>query len=836
MTFGFSGRRSGQLPAQVTSFVGRTAELADVGRTLERARLVSLVGPGGVGKTRLALHSAIERAELYADGVRLVELSGLKDPELLPHTIATALDLPEQCSRPRIDLVVEYLAERELLLILDTCEHVLDSCAMLADLLLPEAPGLTLLTTSRQPLDVPGEHVLTVPPLPLPGEPGEGDGGALALFADRAAAVVPGFTLTDANRAQAVALCRRLDGIPLAIELATVRLRALPLDELAERLGDTFALLAGGRLTTLSRHQTLRTTIGWSHELCTAPERLLWARLSVFAGTFELAAVEEVCTDPELPPGEVVQHLISLVDKSVVLRVENGGTSRYRLLDTIREYGAEWLESLGETAACRDRHIAHYRARLLDFERRFLSSQQFPLHSALADDHDNLRAALEYAVENDARTEDGDDGEGPAESASDRRSGGLAMTAAMWPYWACGGLLTEGTYWMDKALAAPPCERSGPDRAKTLVWYGFFAVMLGCPDDALPRLHEGRALAERIGDRLSHAWAVGFEGAAYNFSGDHERALTLTDEAVALARETGERLPLVMACYAKGLAHALVGRPDEALAACEEGLRELGPDSRERWNQGYLLIVKGFAYILRGQREECAESARRAAQLKGDIGDVMGVAYSLSLLAWVSSEQGRHRRAAWLLGASLEQWRVCGDSRFGGIEALELVYAAVEATLRDALGDERFERTSRQGKQLTQAQAVLLAANDTDTLPTVPRQPLQPDRSDRSDRSGARPVTAWGGGADGARTLVPDGAGGPGGAGSGAEVLTRREREVAGLVAEGLSNREIAERLVISKRTADAHIEHILAKLGFSSRAEITALLGRDGEVRTRHT
>ncbi|GAA2104013.1 LuxR C-terminal-related transcriptional regulator [Streptomyces albiaxialis] len=814
MPFRFSGRRSGQLPAEVTSFVGRATELEELRRMLGTARLVTLTGPGGVGKTRLALQTARSRHTAYPDGVRLVELSGLKDPELLPHTVASALDLPEQAARPQIDAVVEYLADRELLLILDTCEHVLDACALLADLLLPEAPGLTVLATSRQPLDVPGEHVLSVPPLPCAeaDAPASGaarrearPGDALTLFAERAAAVVPGFTLTEANRASAMALCRRLDGIPLAIELAAVRLRALPLDELAERLGDTFALLAGGRLTTLSRHQTLRTTIGWSHELCTPPERLLWARLSVFSGAFDLDAVEQICTDSELPAGEVVQHLISLVDKSVVLRIEQDGQTRYRLLDTIREYGAEWLESIGETEACRDRLVAHCHRRLRHFEEHFATDEQLPLHLALAADRDNLRAALEYAV---AGAEDGRGrGVRTGGAAGSGPPGPLALTASMWTYWACGGLLTEARYWMDKALTLTPrSPGTASDRAKTLTWYGLFSIMQGSWEAALAPLREAHELAVELDDPLLTAWAVGFEGAARNYGGEHDLALTMTDEAVAFLSRTGDRLTRVMACYAKGFAYALAARPDEAVAASEEGLRLLGPASKEHWNQGYLYLVKGFGHILRGERDACAAAARRALTLKGELGDVVGVAYSLSLLAWVAQQQGRHRRAAWLYGAMMTQWHAAGDSTFGGIATLQLLCDSVAEAVREGLGDDVFTRTVRQGGRLTLEQAVLFGSDDADSLTAVPRQPgedgprraVRPGRTDGRDGQDSRTGTA---------------------------ALTRREREVAGLVAEGLSNREIAERLVVSKRTADAHIEHILSKLGFSSRAQIAALL-----------
>ena len=289
----------------------------------------------------------------------IVEQSGLRDPLLLPNTVASVLGLPEQDARSALDAVLEYLREKRLLLILDTCEHLLDACAELIQAILPEAPGVTLLATSRQPLDTPGEQNFAIQPLPVPdsdavAELGRGD--AVELFALRAAAAVPDFTVTPENSADVIRLCRRLDGIPLAIELAAVQLRALELDELVQRLDRRFAVLTGGQPGALERHQTLRTAIEWSYGLCSPAERRLWARLSVFAGTFSLAAAEEVCAEVEIERGDVVDALIELVDKSVVLREG----SRYRMLDTLREFGADRLAASGEEAACRARHIGRY--------------------------------------------------------------------------------------------------------------------------------------------------------------------------------------------------------------------------------------------------------------------------------------------------------------------------------------------------------------------------------------------------------------------------------------------------------------------------------------------
>jgi len=370
---------------------------------LAESRLVTIVGPGGVGKTRVALVAAAQAAASYPDGPWIVELSNLSDPALLPNTVASVLGLPEQDARSALDALLEYLRDRRLLLILDTCEHLLDACAALAQAVMRDAPGVTVLATSRQPLDMPGEHTFPIGPLPVPDSdwlPLAGaslaDGGdAVELFALRAA--VADFAITPDNIAEVIRLCRRLDGIPLALELAAVQLRALPLGELLDRLNHRFTVLTGSRPGALPRHQTLRTAIEWSHELCSAAERRLWARLSVFAGAFSLAAAEEVCAEVSLERPDVIDALVGLADKSVVL-VEG---ERYRMLDTLREFGAEQLASSGELASCRARHIARFVAMAEYFGTHFADDDQMDRYHELREVHSNLRAALEYALEPD---------------------------------------------------------------------------------------------------------------------------------------------------------------------------------------------------------------------------------------------------------------------------------------------------------------------------------------------------------------------------------------------------------------------------------------------------
>jgi len=446
MAIGLTGQRPGELPVEVTGFVGRRRELAELAGLLRTARLVTVTGPGGVGKTRVALRAAAELAGEFADGTGLVELSGLHDPELLPDIVANCLGLPGTEARSQLDAIIDHLRDQRLLLILDTCEHLIDACAMLADVLL-RATRVTVLATSRQPLAVPGEHTCVIAPLPVP-EPDArdtGSGDAVELFAQCAAAVVPGFAVTDANRATVIRLCQRLDGVPLAIELATVRLRAIPLEQLADRLDDRFRLLTGGRRAALPHHQTIRGATEWSYDLCSPDEQLLWARLTVFAGSFDVEAVEQVCAGEPVDRPDILATLIGLVDKSVVLRAEGQGV-RYLLLETISEFGAEKLAATGEQAGLRGRHIERYLAMAAALAQDPTAEDQLPRYRQLRLEQANLRAALDYAL-----------------AAPGRQRDAARLANSLSVYWQMASSPGEGRYWLDRRLPAvtpwrgPPC-------------------------------------------------------------------------------------------------------------------------------------------------------------------------------------------------------------------------------------------------------------------------------------------------------------------------------------------------------------------------------------------
>jgi len=740
---------AGRFPAdEYSDLVGRQEELAAIAAMLAERRLVTIIGPGGVGKTRIARATAAQQAARYPHGPWIVELSGLRDPALLPNTVASVLGLPEQDARSALDALLEYLRDRRLLLILDTCEHLLDACADLAEAVLRDAPDVTVLATSRQPLDMAAEYTFPVGPLPVPedgwqppaglrragpgtagkgtagkgtadaagepgtadrsktaGEPGPAGGDAVDLFALRAAAAVAGFAVTADNAADVIRLCRRLDGIPLAIELAAVQLRTLPLPDLVQRLDHRFAVLSGGQPEALPRHKTLRTAMEWSHELCSPAERRLWARLSVFAGTFSLDAAEEVCAEVALERPDVVSALIGLVDKSVVLREGE----QYRMLDTLREFGAEQLAASGELAACRARHIARYLAMGRYFGAHFTDDDQTDRYYELSSVHHNLRAALEYALELDddpasamrptsgsADVASGPSGasgaSGPVVTslARERWRSGAELACSLHGYWQISGLLNEGGYWLTKVLDRFP--DPGPERARALVNRGFLRSFQGDGGDAVADCEAGIALAAMTGDADIAARGYQHLHLALTFDGQFEAALKVSDEARARLRACGDRPGELMFVAQLGHLHQLAGRPEEAVAVCEEGLAMFGPDSREQWLRAYLHFLSGCAlFQIPGREADCEAVLRNALFGKQELGDVIGMAYSLSVLGWLSQKTGSPARTAWLLGAADPLWERGGSVRFSGTAVMEEFHQQAEEAARSTLGPEQYD-------------------------------------------------------------------------------------------------------------------------------------------------
>jgi predicted ATPase/DNA-binding CsgD family transcriptional regulator len=814
------GQRRDNLPAEVNLFVGRRRELPAVREALGRHRLVTLRGPGGVGKTRLALRAAAGLRDAFADGCWLVQLSPLRSPEFLPRAVSAALGLPGDVPGDPAGALAESLAERELLLILDTCEHLPAGCADLAALLLAAAPRLRILATSREPLDVAGEHSLLVGPLELPADDASAArADAVSLFVDRAQAAVPDFALTPQNTPAVAELCRRLDGMPLALELAAVRLRGMPVEEILARLSDRFRALGTARSST-ARHRTLRATVSWSYQLCTPVEQRLWAELSVFPGSFGLTAAERVCGPA------AAATLWRLAEKSVVLFPDGeaswsdgagragwpggsggsdraggtGGTgghgipdagARYRMLDTMREFGAELL---GKEATRRIR--ATHRDYFLELAERAaagsMTAAQPGWLRCLAAETPSLRAALGFSFT--------EPGEAPA---------GLRMTRLLLPYWEMTGQFTEGRRWHELALAVDPgsagsgsADPGSADRAWAVFGAGVLAVHQGDLARGGPLLGQAAALAEAASDENLAAHVTDARGVMALRAGKLAAARACHEAALASYERIGFADPEALASYGRLAAVCVQSREvDRALTLSEECLRrcaELG----EQWARGTALVARGGARWLAGDHPAAIEDALACLRIKEELGDLHTIAICLDLLAASLIGIGDLERAAVLHGAADALWTLLNVPVLIGPVYRRLRESAA-ATVRSELGEERFTALRRHGADLPLSAALAVAHGEAPAVP--PGSPLAASAEPGSEQ-GAEP-------------------------GSEARPLTRREREIAGLVADGLGNREIAGRLYLSKRTVDSHIEHIFAKLGFSSRTELADWVRAQGQA-----
>jgi non-specific serine/threonine protein kinase len=748
-----------QLPSETSGFVGRRPELAALSMLLRKSRLVTVTGLGGVGKTRLALRAARNTAAGFRDGVVFAELGELRDPALVPGAVAAALSLsPQNAWSPR-EAVIGYLRDRELLLILDTCEHVLDECARFTEAMLREAPGVRILATSREPTGLPGEAVYELGPLRVPAHDGgpasQDTGDAVELFAQRAAGAVHGFELTEANRPQVVAVCQQLDGIPLAIELAAVRLRALSLEELTQRLGGRMWLLAGGH-RGIPRHKTLRGMIGWSYDLCNPAEQALWARLSVFAGPFGVEAARDVCGDRNLPGDVVVDALIGLVDKSVLIR-EEGPAPLYRMLDTIREYGAEQLAGTPAENTVRRRLLQRYLRLATDLDTDPLVSQ-VAKYRALHRERASLWAAVRHSL---------------AIPGQDRAA--AQLLGKLYWYAEISGSVQEAGHYLGMAL-----ERFGdptPERCVLLLLHGFVRAIRGEHADGIAQCEEGLALAKALGEDRSYARGHLYYCQALLAAGRLADTEAAADAAASLMAETGDRTSDVVPIY-HALRHVAAEDFSQCEAACAEGLRRLPTDRGERWASGSLLVLAGAAAYLRGDTEGASAACLKSLDLRRELHDPLGIAYALGLLSLTATGQGRHRRAAWLSGATAPLWEQVGGV-FIGIPNGPALAGYIARQARKALGEDAYGELLRAGASRSLDEIIELALSDADDL--IPA---------------TAPATA-------------------------PSPLTPREEEIAELVTSGLVNREIADRLVISKRTVDAHVEHIFAKLGISTRLQL---------------
>lgn len=728
-----------------SAFVGRGRELDALSALLRDTRLVTLTGVGGAGKTRLAIRAANAHADATGDPVWFVALDGVQDPRRLPLAVARALPLGEQSVRDPREFVIEVLGEAPALLVLDNCEHLVDAVAAMADELLDAVPGLRIVATSRRRLELDGENVFAVPPLEVEAAAGDVS-EAVALLTARARAADSSFVLHPEEAPIAVEICRTLDGLPLAIELAASRLRTLSPADLAARLSSRFTVLRGTSRSAAARQRTLRAVVDWSHDLCSPPQRALWAAVSTFAGPFDLAAAAAVAGEPE---ETILDLLDELVAQSLVEADRDAG--RFRLLETIRGYGRELAEDSGARPALVRRHLAHYARVAADANRHWYGPRQAETIAGLRADRAELQAALRAAAALDT-------------------AAALGLFADLRYHWGVGGYLLEGRGWASRLL---PLADAAPDlRVPALLTATWLCLLQGDLDEARIRLDEAAVLSADLPAALRtrteierHRW----NGTLALFSGDAAHAREEFAHSIRLAVDAGLPEESMFAQFQLTTAMSHLGLPDAALPAA--AAERYADATGERWMRSLALWARALASFTERALDDAESIAQDALAVDTGIDDPAGDCLVLELLAWIAAARSRAERAAVLLGAARSRWRRIGS----GIEVhgpqmtahhdrcVEIVHAR--------LGRRAAERLAALGERLSPAEA---ASFHEDRAPRTP-------------------------------------------------ALSDREREVAAGVHAGLSNRGIAERLVLSVRTVDTHVQRIFAKLGISSRAQIAA-------------
>ncbi|WP_431992208.1 AfsR/SARP family transcriptional regulator [Streptomyces albogriseolus] len=668
------------LPVETTGFIGRETQLAQVRALVSTTRLVTLTGVGGVGKTRLALRTAAQLAASYADGVHLADLAPLTAPDLLDRAVAEALGLRDQSARPPADAIVDRLRDRQLLLLLDNCEHVADAVAALVLRMLRAAPGLTVLATSRHRLGVPGEHILTVPCLTLPDPDASCDAQqppecseSVRLLAQRAAASAPAFAITPRNRAAVAQLCRRLDGIPLAIELAAVRLGAMTAEEMLERLDDRFRVLSLPDMPrTETRYQhTLRGVIDWSHTLCAPQERLLWARLSVFSGGFDLSAAEAVCAGEGVEREEIMNLLAALVNKSLVAVDSTGPRARYSMLETIRQYGLERLGEMTRHTGLRIRHSAHYRAMTLRAGAEWCGPHEVDWLLRLREELPNLRTALDFCATRPEHT-------GTAVA--------IAVDLARTRCWFFSSVLGEGRYWLERLLASSPA--LPPDlTAGALAMKVWIALCQGDNPAAETFLAECRAQAAGS-DGPAVAPLTFIEGAhALLVDGDSESIPRLAAARKQFLRD-GRRGDAHMATMMWAMAEAFLGAPVSASAASGEYTAE-AEASGAQWARTWARWCAGLVELRHGDPARSLTPLRDALARQSSFGDNWGPVWGVETLAWAVAETDRHTDAARLLGAAHRLRQETGVA-LTGLRPFHDAHVAAERRVRAALSAQEY--------------------------------------------------------------------------------------------------------------------------------------------------
>jgi predicted ATPase/DNA-binding CsgD family transcriptional regulator len=770
------------LPVPLTGFVGRERERAEVARLVTRSRLVTLTGAGGVGKTRLAVEVAAGLAADFGDGADLVDLSAVSDPALLPGVVAGGLGVDERAGIGLDERLVRVLREQHRLLVLDNCEHLRGACVGLAAAVLGSCPGVVVLATSRESLGLPGEVTWRVPSLAFPWpeyQPAVTDlenFEAIALFLARARAALPGMHVGPDEAAAITSICFRLDGIPLALELAAARVGALSLGEIAERLSGRFELLARSGAGP-ARHQTLRASVEWSYQLLSEPEQAVFRRLATFAGGWALTAAEAVCVMPPVAGEQVAGLLAALVDKSLVQAEHTPAGSRYRLLEVIRAFASERLAESGEAAATRDRHAIHYTELAEQASPMLLGPDQAHWAHRLDQEAENLRAARRWCAEDTVRA-----------------CTGLRLAAALSEYWHIRGRLAEGAGWLEEALA-----RAGepPGRVRAAALSGL--------------------------------------GVLVSLQGDHEQGRELFTRSKDVFHEAGDAHGEARAWDHLGNARALCGDPASSAEAFERGLA-LARQLQHTWLEAYALFCSGFIMCMHGDLTEARSRLADAASMFGMAGDRRGYAYSrlgvgecLVLEGQAAEALPLLREAVAIFEALLERWGL-----LWGTGLLAEVCAALgdwpRAVMLHGVVETVSERTGGQVFPHIQAGLDALEARAREELGAALEATRQAGRvTGRGDQVTAAlwPVTdtGWDQGAGSSLAAASDRSADADSAAGRELPLTRREREVAELIASGLTNRQIGARLFIAERTVDTHVGRILDKLGCVSRAQVAALV-----------